>query len=103
MIHDKEIGDRFFEEIFLLVNTNMKVVLDISFPSLNNANSIFTEESSGRLTWKSYIIAGTLSITSRVELIDKHEFARAALDINLETFQIYVAALEVSEMAIHSF
>ena len=34
-------------------------------------------------------------------MIDKHEFARAALDENSETFVVHVAALEALELAIH--
>ncbi len=36
-----------------------------------------------------------------MELIDKHEFAKAALDENSEMFVVYVAALEASELAVH--
>ena len=36
-------------------------------------------------------------------MIDKHEFARAALDENSETFVVHVAALEALELAIHPF
>lgn len=34
--------------------------------------------------------------TKRVELIDKHQFARAALDKAFKTLVIYVVAVEVS-------
>lgn len=55
-------------------------------------------------TWRSYIATEILSTTSQVELIDKRKFAKAALDKNLETLVIYIAALEateVADMAIH--
>ncbi len=38
-----------------------------------------------------------------MELIDKHEFAKAALDKNSETFIVHVAAMEAPEPAIHRF
>lgn len=40
-----------------------------------------------------------------MKLIDKYEFAKAALDKNFETFIVHVAALEVPKLAmvIHSF
>lgn len=53
------------------------------------------------LTWRSYTIAKALPITKKVELIDKHKFAKTALDENLETFVIYVATQETSEMIIY--
>ncbi len=49
-----------------------------------------------------YIAVEALPITSRVKLIDKREFAKAAMDGNPETFVVYVAALEVPiAMLIH--
>ena len=47
------------------------------FLTLNNANIRFAEK---ELTWRSYTAAEALPTTKRVELIDKKEFAKAALD-----------------------
>ncbi len=90
---------RFFEETFLLTNTSMEVVLEMSFLSLSNADVEFAEL--GKLTWRFYIAAEALPTTSRVELIDKREFAKVALDENLETFVVQVSALDVAELSIH--
>ncbi len=91
---------RFFEETFLLANISMKVVLGMPFLSFSNANVEFAEL--GQLTWRSYTAAEVLPTTSRVKLIDKREFAKAALDGNSETFMVYVAALELAiAMPIH--
>lgn len=43
----------------------------------------------------------TLSTTSRVQLIDEHEFAKTALDENSKTFVVHVAALKFTKMTIH--
>ncbi len=75
----------------------MKVVLEMPFLSFNNANVKFAELE--KLTWRSYIVAEALSITSQVKLIDKREFAKVALDENSKTFVVYIAILEV--MTIH--
>lgn len=48
-----------------------------------------------------YIIAEVILMTQRVKLIGKHDFVKAALNKNFETFVIYVAALEASKMIIH--
>ena len=60
---------------------------------LSNANVQFIEK---KLTWRTYIIAKALRTTKRVELIDKKEFAKAALDGNFETFVVHVASLNLS-------
>ncbi len=83
---------RFFEETFLLAGTSIEVVLGMPFLALNNADFQFGAK---ELTWRSYTIAEALPTTSQVELIDKREFAKAALDGNSETFVVYVAALEI--------
>ncbi len=90
---------RFFEENFLLADTSMEVVLEMPFLVLSNADFWFGVE---ELTWRSYTIVEALPTTSRVKLIDKKEFAKAALDGNYETFVMHVAALEVPTiMPIH--
>ncbi len=63
------------------------------FLALNNADFQFSAE---KLTWKTYTVAEALPTTSRVELIDKREFVRAALDENSETFVVHVSALEAT-------
>ncbi len=91
---------RFFEEIFLLPNTNMEVFLKMPFLSFNNADVEFAEL--GKLTWRSYTVAEALPTTSRVELINKREFVKAALDRSSKTFVVHVTALEIlTVMPIH--
>lgn len=98
LVSDKKDSDRFFEEILLLANTNMEVVLGIFFVFLSNADIDF--EIKG-LTWRSFITAETLPNKSRIQLIDKHKFAKVISDKNLETFVIHVAALEATRMTIY--
>ena len=74
------------------------------FLALSNADIKFDTES---FTWKSYSATKALLTTRQVELIDKHNFAKAALDENSETFVVHVAALgiqgatEAAGMPIH--
>ena len=89
---------RFFEETFFLADTSMKVVLGIPFLALSNGDIQFGAE---RLTWKSYTAAEAFPTARRVELIDKHKFAKATVDENSETFVVHVAALEAPEPAVH--
>ncbi len=90
----------FFEETFLLTDISIEIVLGMLFLSLSNANIEFAELEN--LTWRLYTEAEALSTTSRVELIHKREFAKAALNKNSETFVVHVAALELpTAMPIH--
>ena len=99
-VEDKLGRARFFQESFLLAETSMEVVLGMLFLTLNNADIQFAEK---ELTWKSYTAAEALPTTNQVELIDKKEFAKPALDEEFETFVVYVAAMEgpLAGMAIH--
>ena len=69
----------------------MKVVLGMPFLTLSNANIQFTEK---EFTWRSYTAVKALPTTKQVELIDKKEFAEAALDEESETFVVHIAALK---------
>ncbi len=91
---------RFFEETFLLTDTSMKVILGMLFLSLSNKDVEFADQE--KLIWRSYTAAEALPTTSWVELIDKREFVKAALDVNSETFVVHAAALELpTAMPIH--
>lgn len=94
--------DRFYEETFLLANTNMTVVLDIPFLSLSNININFTEGSLEKLNRRSYITRETLSVTSKRQQIDKYKFAKMALDENSETFMVCIATFEALRIKIHT-
>ena len=91
-VEDKLGRVRFFQETFLLADISAEVVLGMPFLTLSNADVQFVEK---ELTWRSYTTAEALPTTKRVELIDKKEFAKAALDKNSETFVVHVASFSL--------
>ena len=92
-VEDKLGKTRFFQETFLLANISAEVVLGMPFLTLSNADVQFVEK---ELTWRSYTTAEALPTTKRVELINKKEFAKAALDEKSETFVAHVASLNLA-------
>ena len=91
-VEDKLGRARFFQENFLLADISAEIVLGMSFLTLSNADVWFVEK---KLTWRSYTTAEALPTIKRVELINKKEFAKAALDENSETFVVHVAFLSL--------
>ena len=91
---------QFLEETFLLADNGIDVVFGMPFLSLSNADIQFDM---GNFTWRIYSTTEALPTTGQVQLIDKHVYAKAALDKNSETFVIHIAALEALELAIHPF
>ena len=55
----------------------------------------------GTLTWKSYTINKALPITKQVQIIDLKEFVIATLDVDSETFMVYMAIWEWEKMAMN--
>ena len=68
----------------------MEVVLGIPFFILSNANIQFAEK---KLTWRSYTTEEALPTIRCIELIDKKEFTKAALDENVKAFVVHMAFL----------
>ena len=69
------------------------------FIILSNAKIQFAKK---KLTWKSYIAKEALPNTQRLELINKKEIAKAALDVNIKTFVRHMSFLSPkSKMTIH--
>ena len=89
---------RFFQETFLLADLSIKVVLQIPFLTFSNANIQFAQK---ELTWRSYTTAEALPTTKRVEIIDRKEFAKAALDKHVEAFVVHVTSLSLNSMSIY--
>ena len=89
---------RFFQETFLLADLSVEVVLGMPFLTLSNANIQFAQK---ELTWRSYTTAEALPTTKRVEIIDRKEFAKAALDEHVEAFVVHVTSLSLNSMSIH--
>lgn len=73
----------------------MEVVLEMLFLSFSNADVEFAKL--GKLIWRSYTAAETLPTTSQVELNNKKEFAKTALDKNSKTFIVHIATLVATE------
>ena len=92
-VEDKLGRTRFFQETFLLADISAEVVLGMPFLTLSNADVQFVEK---ELTWRSYTTAEALPTTKRIELINKKEFAKAALDEKSETFVAHVASLNLA-------
>lgn len=77
----------------------MEVILEISFLFLNNVNLKFSKQ--GKFTWRFYTVVEALSTINWIQLIDKKEFFKVALDENLDTIAIHVVTLEIEQ--IHLF
>lgn len=77
------------------------MVLSRLFLSQYNSDVEITELR--KFIWRSYTAAKILPTPSWVELIDKREFAKAAMDENCETFVMHMSTLNVIELAIHLF
>ena len=87
----------FFQKTFLLADISMEVILGMPFLTFSNADIQFAEK---KLTWRTYTIEKALPTTCQVEIIDQKEFAKAALDENVEVFVVYISFLG-SRITIH--
>ena len=90
-VEDKLGRARFFQESFLLAETSIKIVIGMLFFTLSNASMQFAEKT---LMWRSYTATEALPTTKRLELINKKEFAKIALDEKFETFVLHVVTLK---------
>ena len=95
---------KFFEKTFLIANVSSDMVLRIPFLTLSNVDVNFPKR---KLWWRSYTIEKALLTTKQVELVEKKEFAAAALDPGYETFVIHVVFLKspsnTQESDVHPF
>ena len=91
-MEDKLGRARFFQETFLLTDINTEVALGMLFLTFGNANVQFIEK---ELTLRSYTLVKALPNTKRVELINKKEFAKAALDENFKTLVLHMASFNL--------
>lgn len=101
LLHNSLRKVQFFEETFMLVDINTKVVLEMLFFILSNVDFQFNI---GKLTWRSYTTVKALPTISQIKLIDKRELPKAMLDQSLSTFVIQITALQATEevdIAIH--
>ena len=97
---DKDGRERFFEESFLLADIKSEIVLEMPFLTMSNTDLDFQARN---LQWKSYTTGDVLPTIRRVELIWKKEFTATVLDLEHETFVIYVIVLSIdSTDKVHS-
>ena len=68
------------------------------FLTFSNANIQFARK---KLTGRPYTVAKALPTTKQVEIIDKKEFTKAALDKNVEAFVVHMTSLSLTSMPIH--
>ena len=87
-VEDKGGRPRFFQEIFLVADTQFEVVLGMPFLKISNADVSFDKKT---LTWKSYTTNKVLLTTERVQLVDLKEFVIAVLDADSKTFIVHIA------------
>ena len=73
-----------------MANISPEVVLWMLFLILSSVNIDILDR---KLWWRTYIIQEAFLITRRVELVRKKWFAAVALDLEYETFVVYVASL----------
>ena len=98
-VEDKGGRPKFFQKTFLVANTKFKMVLKMPFLKISNADIAFNK---GTLTWKLYTTNKALPTIKRVQLVNPKKFVIAALDVDSETFIIYVAVRKQEEMAMDS-
>lgn len=88
-VSDQDRKKRFFEKSFFWADIKPDIVLSMLFLTMNNANLDFQAKD---LKQRCYTIEDILPTTKKVKLIGKKEFAATALDLEYETFVVYVNA-----------
>lgn len=73
------------------------MVLEMLFFTFSNANIQFDKK---KLIWSFYTIAKALPTTKWVELINKKESAKTALDKNIKAFVVYVTFFSLNKPTI---
>ena len=95
LVTDKANQVKFFEETFLVANVSLKVVFRMLFFVFSSANIDFLD---WELCWRTYITEKTLLTSRCVKLMEKKEFAAAALDLEYKTFVIHVTSLSFTPL-----
>ena len=81
-----------------MADLSIEVVLGMPFLTLSNAHIQFARK---ELTGKLYTVAEALPTIKRVEIIDKKEFTKTALDEIVEAFVVHVTSLSLTSMPIY--
>ena len=88
----------FFQKTFLLADSSLKIVSNMLFIILSNADIKFCWK---KLIWKFYITDAALSTIKQMKIIDKQKFAKTALDKNVKAFLIYIISFNLNLIFIH--
>ena len=94
-IKDKLGRAQFFQKIFLLADSSMKMIIEIPFHTFSNADIQFAEK---KLTWRFYTTEKALLITRQVKLINKKKFAKTKIDENVEAFVVYITSFTLKTL-----
>ena len=79
---------RLFQKTFLVADIKFEIILGMLFFKISNVDVSFNNKT---LTWKIYTIIKALFITEQVQIVDLKEFIIVTLDVNSETFEMYMA------------
>ena len=82
---------RFFQKIFLVVDTKFEVILGMLFLKISNVDVLFGKKI---LIWRTYTINKALPIIEHVQIVNLKKIVIAVLDVNSKMFVIYVAIQE---------
>ena len=78
-----------------MADIKFEMILRMPFLKISNADVSFDE---GTLLWKSYTTNKALPTIEQVQIVDPKEFVITALDVDSETFVVYVAIRKHEEM-----
>lgn len=78
----------------------MNIAFEILFLILSNISSNFTNYKSN---WKLYTTFEALSITKKIELVEKKEFNTTTLDLDKKIFVVHITSLTNSDQNIYPF
>lgn len=81
---------QFFQRTFLLANTNIEIVVVMSFLIFKSEDISFEK---WKLVLKIYKTEETLLTTKKVDMIEKEKFAAAVFEKNNEAFVVNIAAI----------
>ena len=90
-VEDKANKPRFFQKTFLVANTKFEVISGMFFLKISNANVLFGERT---LTRRTYTTNKVLPTTKQVQIVNPKKLVIAALDVDSETFVMYMAIWE---------
>lgn len=95
---DKFKKAQFFQKTLLVADISVEMILEILFLTFNNANMLFVER---ELIWRAYSTVEVLFTTKWMQIINRKNFAAAALVPTKIAFVVHITYLD-KKMLIHS-